>query len=126
MVNKFFDLVAVFFGIILILFHSIIMGLYMPYLNFFINIILITVFLYASAKEHKILLYLISFILMFLIWVPVYYSGGDFGFGYLYSKSFFLEMQEAWVYLLPTSFITLVGIFLIKFNFENFFVKDRY
>ncbi|WP_287906388.1 hypothetical protein [Acinetobacter sp.] len=123
MINNLMDFIAIIFGVFLTFLHSLIIGLYMPYLNFYINVILLIFYLYASKKENKKLFYFISFSFIFIIWIPVYYHDGRLGFGYLYSKSFFKEMKDGWIYLLLASLITIFGLFLIEFNFKNLFDK---
>ncbi|MFW2096209.1 hypothetical protein ACG9ZL_08225 [Acinetobacter sp. ULE_I057] len=125
MINNLMDFIAIIFGIFLTFLHSLIIGLYMPYLNFYINIILLFFYLCASKKENKKLFYSISFLFVFIIWIPVYYHDSSFGFGYLYSKSFFKEMKDGWIYLLPASLITIFGLFLIEFNFKNLFDRKH-
>ncbi|MCV2443958.1 hypothetical protein [Acinetobacter bereziniae] len=125
MIDNLIDFIAIVFGVFLTFLHSFIIGLYMPYLNFYINIILLFVYIFSSIRGNKKLFYFVSFLFVFIIWIPFYYHDSRFGFGYLYSKSFFKEMKEGWIYLLPASLITIWGLFLIEFNFKNLFARKH-
>ncbi len=125
MIDNLIDFIAIIFGVFLTFLHSFIIGLYMPYLNFYINIILLFVYIFSSIRGNKKLFYFVSFLFVFIIWIPFYYHDSRFGFGYLYSKSFFKEMKEGWIYLLSASLITIFGLFLIEFNFKNLFARKH-
>lgn len=125
MIDNLIDFIAIIFGVFLTFLHSFIIGLYMPYLNFYINIILLFVYIFSSIRGNKKLFYFVSFLFIFIIWIPFYYHDSRFGFGYLYSKSFFKEMKEGWIYLLSASLITIFGLFLIEFNFKNLFARKH-
>ncbi|WP_336033535.1 hypothetical protein [Acinetobacter bereziniae] len=125
MIDNLIDFIAIIFGVFLTFLHSFIIGLYMPYLNFYINIILLFVYIFSFIRENKKLFYFVSFLFVFIIWIPFYYHDSRFGFGYLYSKSFFKEMKEGWIYLLSASLITIFGLFLIEFNFKNLFARKH-
>lgn len=125
MIDNLIDFIAIIFGVFLTFLHSFIIGLYMPYLNFYINIILLFVYIFSFIRGNKKLFYFVSFLFVFIIWIPFYYHDSRFGFGYLYSKSFFKEMKEGWIYLLSASLITIFGLFLIEFNFKNLFARKH-
>ncbi|MBJ8442768.1 hypothetical protein [Acinetobacter bereziniae] len=125
MIDNLIDFIAIIFGVFLTFLHSFIIGLYMPYLNFYINIILLFVYIFSSIRGNKKLFYFVSFLFVFIIWIPFCYHDSRFGFGYLYSKIFFKEMKEGWIYLLSASLITIFGLFLIEFNFKNLFARKH-
>ncbi len=61
MIDNLIDFIAIIFGVFLAFLHSFIIGLYMPYLNFYINIILLFVYILSSIRGNKKLFILFLF-----------------------------------------------------------------
>lgn len=101
-------------GVVLSLAYSMLMGMYMPYINFLISLILMIGYIYSCVKNKIKSIWLIIFIFIILIWVPISYDEG-IGIGYMYSKGLFGEIKKMWLYLVPVSVLTLLGLSAIHF-----------